>query len=93
METAWERPLTQAERWCARDASRSRFLGISASADRQRRTSNITSFAYLLDFRQVAESVVAECLYAHRVPIVATFPNIREAIGGERDVPLLRDAV
>ena len=94
MGTVWGRPPAQEERWGVRDASRSRFRGTSASAGRQRRTLNVKYFAaYLLDFRQVFGSVRTERLYAHRIPIVATFPYVRERTEGEGDVPFRRDAV
>ena len=93
MGTAWGRPPAQAGRWGVRDASKSQFRGTSASAGRQRRTLNVRSAAaHLLDFCQVLGSVRTECLYAHGIPIVATFPDVREPTGGGRDVTLLRDA-
>ena len=45
--------------------------------------------ANLLDLCQVVGSVGAERLYAHRVPIVAAFPDIRKSAGSERDVSFL----
>ena len=94
MGTALGRPLASAGHRDAKDASRSRFREIRASAGRQRRTLNVQSLAaYLPDFRQVLGSKTAGNLYAHRIPIAATLPDIRKLTGGERDAPLLRDAV
>ena len=45
----------------------------------------------LLDFGQVLRSVSAECLDAHGIPIVTTFPRVCKSSRSECNVPLLRD--